>query len=421
MITNLQRLGVDTTTETRMTLTYSDDVRKNYQSLFRLLRRLTTNYTFQRPEFVRLLSYLNRWESVLSLSGKYSTLNNFDRETIKKSVGFTDKMTEEQIVANPTSVVILYNGTAFRNQHIWYGSFRRPVALSNGTNIKNVLFISKPAAILLNWSSKSKKQEDFNILASYITNKMSQRFTLVYKEDLSRIFHKFYTDYLAEYSVTLQEREYAAMREGSIATAYRTKKNIPDYIQARMNETSLLQLFDFVELDETVDLDRFDEFERDVLRLRATFPELFPFKVSSLRLRKLGKHSSANKTTTGLYYPSFDNIVVELRNVRSFVHEWGHAFDNKKGVLSGKKEFLDDIYAPAVSYIARHVEDKQFQSYYSMPSEVFARAFEWYVHHKYNEDSGILKDNHEYEQKPEYVCFNTVASDIIRYFESVTR
>lgn len=420
MITNLQRLGVDTTGEKSISLTYSDDVRKNYQSLFRLLRRLTTNYTFGNDEFARLLARMNLWSPNLSLIGKYRIPNSFDGKTIKKAIGFTDKMTEEQIVINQSTVVVLYNGSAFRGQHIWHGTFRRPLSLSDNSSVQRLLLISKPAAILLNWSRQGSNNPDFNTLANYMVSKISPSYTRIYQTDLSRIFHTFYVDYLARYSVTLQEREYEAMNNGSVATAYRTKKNIPQLIEDRMSSTSLLSLFDFVELDETVDLELLTQFESDVSRLKASIPAIFNFKVASLRLRKLGKHSSINKTTTGLYYPSFDNIVVELRDVSSFVHEWGHALDNKLGVLSGQNEFLEQIYSPAVNYIARHVTDTRFQSYYSMPNEVFARAFEWYVSRTYTERSGILKSQADYQTRPEYKCFEGVASAVTRYFDNLT-
>ena len=419
MITNLQRLGVDTTGEKTMSLTYSDDVRKNYQSLFRLLRRLTINYTFEHNEFAQLLTRMSVWSSSLSLVGKYRIPSPFDSETIKKAIGFTDKMAEEQIVINQSTVVVLYNGSAFRGQHIWYGTFRRPLSLSGNSSIHQLLLVSKPAAILLNWSRQGSNNPDFNTLASYMINKLSQSYTQTYRPDLSRIFHTFYVDYLARYSVTLQEREYEAMKTGSVATAYRTKKNIPQYIEERMSSTSLLNLFDFVEFDETVDLELLAQFESDVSRLKASIPTLFNFKVASLRLRKLGKHSSVNKTTTGLYYPSFDNIVVELRDVSSFVHEWGHALDNKLGVLSGQNEFLKHIYSPTVNYIARHITDTRFQSYYSMPNEVFARAFEWYVSQIYTERSGILKSQADYQSRPEYKCFEGVASAVTHYFDTL--
>lgn len=421
MITNLQKLGVDTSGEKSMSLTYSDDVRKNYQSLFRLLRRLTKNYTFKSKEFANLLARMNQWEPKLSLTGKYRLLNKQDNATVKKAVGFTDKMTEEQVVVNKSCVVILYNGTTFRNQHIWSGTFRRPMSLSNGAQVKSLLLISKPAAILLNWSLQGQILEDFDVLASYMVNKMSERYTLIHNGPLTRIFHQFYTDYLARYSVTLQTQEYEAMRKGSVATAYRTKKNIPEHIQSRMDSTSLLQLFDFVELDESVDLELFDRFEHEVSQLKLAMPAPFNYKVASLRLRKLGKHSSVNKTTTGLYYPTLDNIVVELRDVSSFMHEWGHAIDNKLDTLSGQRDFLDGIYSTAVSYIAKHVENKQFQSYYSMPNEVFARAFEWYMDRQYGGMVGILKTRKCYQNKPEYKCFKPIESQVMTYFDSLFR
>jgi hypothetical protein len=97
MITNLQRLGVDTTGEKTMSLTYSDDVRKNYQSLFRLLRRLTTNYTFENDEFARLLAHMNLWEPSLSLVGKYRIPSPFDGETIKKPLGLQTRWRKNRL------------------------------------------------------------------------------------------------------------------------------------------------------------------------------------------------------------------------------------------------------------------------------------------------------------------------------------
>lgn len=418
MVTNLQRIGIDTSDEKSMALTYSGDVRKNYLSLFRLLRRITKRHTFGKQDFYTLISHLHESAPEMDLIASYSPVTGEDETKLKHASGIGEKTVPERIIASKQNAIILYTGTMFRGAHIYPGRIKRPIQLSGGRHIARLLFISKPAAVLLNWAT-GRHPDDFAIIAGYLQHKMSETYTRHYYGSLHRIFHDFYTDYLARYSVTLQERAYDEMNRGSVATAYHTKKNIPDYVQEKMNTTYLLHLFEYVELDETIDLDLFADLEDHVARIRQALPEVFAFKVASLRLRKLGKHSSARKTTTGLYYPTFDNLVVEMTDISSFMHEWGHALDNNRGVLSGTPDFMGCIYTPAVSHIANHIQDKQFQSYYSMPAEVFARAFEWYVHGKYEMDIGILKTGVTYRNNPEYQCFSAIETNIITYFDTI--
>lgn len=187
-----------------------------------------------------------------------------------------------------------------------------------------------------------------------------------------------------------------------------------------MEETKLLTLFEYVEFDEDIDLEEIQTFEKDALFFKND--PLFQHMVSSLRIRKLGKHSSQYKTTSGLYYPSLDNISVDLRSLTSFVHEWGHSVDSYLGRPSTKnKLFLEEIHLQVVKYLHKNanLDSKQIQ-YYSMPSEVFARAFEWYINDKYKPMINMaIKSDEQYQNAEEYKVFNQLEETIKHFFSTL--
>ena len=439
-ITNLQRLGVNTELENKVTLNLKGDVRQDFMSVFRVLKRLTLGHTFGQSEVEDVIRAIKTWKPGIQLADQYTLLSPEDLQRVSGIIGFNNRdITPITTLTSGHTIVCLYDGAPFRGSHIFAGSLNTSAPLPSGRKLKDVFLISRQAAVLLNWaqmtygveperspswSSVYRDQGDtsyFGVLAHFITSKFARGNAIHHRQPLTKIFTDFYTDYLSTFSVTLQTREQGRLNHDSVATAYETKKNIPDYIQARMETSDLNRIFDFVEFDADIDTTLIPHFEGYVRQLRTLESNLFSRNVSALRLRKLGKHSSINKTTTGLYYPHIDNLVIDIKDVRSFTHEWGHALDNKHGTLSNQFEFVSGIYPAIASRIIQDVNiAPDMKAYYLMPTEVFARMFEWYIHDKHDlTHNGALQDRDTYRSATIYTAYESVRDTVYQYFEQL--
>lgn len=439
-VTNLQRIGIDTDLEKTLTLTIKGDVRADFQSVFRVLKRLTAQYTFGDEEAHQLVQSLKAWRPSIQLADTYTRVDPQDLPKVSQVIGFSNKeMIPVSTLISDTTILCIYDGKPFRGHHIFTGRVNRAVALPSGAQFRDVFLITRQAAILLNWaqmtygiqpesnptwSSAYPDQTDlsyFGVLAHFIFSKFNAINARHHKEPLTKILTDFYVDYLATFSVTLQTREESRLNGDSVAKSFETKKNIPQYIQARMDQTSLNRHFNFIELDEEVDMALLDNFESQVTEFFRCIPSAWNRKVQALRLRKLGKHSSQNKTTTGLYYPQVDNIVVDLRDVKSFGHEWGHALDHGMDNLSKQSAFLDHIYPSVVSRLTKiDGITPDMKAYYCMPTEVFARMFEWFMVNQHGmANNSCFSTIEDYHTNPIYTAYDWVAEDIQSYFNNL--
>lgn len=171
--------------------------------------------------------------------------------------------------------------------------------------------------------------------------------------------------------------EYNNQISKDYAKAFQTKKNIPKSHLEVMSSTKLLKEFKFIELDESVDLDKYRQVETEVLRILPLLPKSTVPK--ELRFRKLGNYRAA-----GLYFPAFKSIVVDLRDIWSFVHEYGHYIDYTYSdqALSLQDEFLPIIerYRINLAVLVDRGADisKDYVKYLSVSTEIFARGFELY-------------------------------------------
>lgn len=439
-ITNLQRLGIDTNLDQTFNLTISGDVKKDFQGVFRVLKKLTSAHAFEDVEAQTIIQALKSWRPNINLSENYKPVQMEDMGTISRIIGFSTKeMVPVHTLISGDTIMCIYDGKAFRSSHLFTGGLNRAASLPSGARMKNVFLITRQAAILLNWAqltygtqaeanpdwtSGYADQTDnsyFGVLAHFILSKFNAINARHHQTPLRKIFMDFYLDYLSTFSVTLQTREEDRLNQDSVARAFQTKKNIPLYVQARMESTSLNQYFDFVELDEDIDMDLLSSFEAHVDQFFALTPIRMERNVAALRLRKLGKHSSHNKTTSGLYYPQVDNISIDLRDVKSFAHEWAHAFDHGNNDLSKQVDFMSVIYPAVVAQITAIADlAPAMKAYYAMPSEVFARMFEWYMINTYDlQDNACFGSYDEYNTNPIYTAYRAVESNIQRYFTTL--
>lgn len=229
------------------------------------------------------------------------------------------------------------------------------------------------------------------------------------------------------YDIFLQQEYEKDIDKQTRASAWQTKKNINKDTRKIMESTTLNKYFQFVEIDNDVDLALFSQFEEEMERIHDILPKPGE-KLPELRLRKLGNHKAL-----GLYVPTKNTIAIDFRDtddevggvgIQSFVHEYGHTLDY--GVDNGRLLSMRDDFKPIVvryrenlslngkgSYVAEKA------GYYTAPTEVFARAFELYVNEA-GLSSIFLKSKETYSTSIEYALFDQkMREKITTFFDSV--
>lgn len=202
------------------------------------------------------------------------------------------------------------------------------------------------------------------LMGSSATNKMM----------LQVISEYLYELYLDDFNISLME-EYDRVQKSDYAKSFETKRNIPAKIQSAMESTSFLQNgFGYVEFDEQFDLSKLPDLEEQWSLIYTALPKAE--KKPELRFRKI-EHRKAH----GVYFPAFDCLTISVRNVNSMVHEFGHHLDFNfvsNQTLSMQSDFKEILK----SYQKRLVDDGVYKGrqlyYFQTPTEVFARAFEYY-------------------------------------------
>lgn len=229
------------------------------------------------------------------------------------------------------------------------------------------------------------------------------------------------------YDIFLQREYEKDIDKQTRASAWQTKKNINKDTRKIMETTTLNKYFQFVEIDNDVDLTLFSQFEEEMERIHDILPKTGE-KLPELRLRKLGNHKAL-----GLYVPTKNTIAIDFRDtddeiggvgIQSFVHEYGHALDYSTD--NGRLLSMRDDFKPIV---ARYRENLSLNGkgsyvaekagYYTAPTEVFARAFELYVSEA-GLSSIFLKSKETYSTSIEYALFDQkMREEITTFFDSV--
>ena len=184
-------------------------------------------------------------------------------------------------------------------------------------------------------------------------------------------------------------RKYQKELVSEYSKSFETKRNIPSKQKEAMKNNKFLEYFNFVELDELTDIEKFyaieNEFElvRDSLQLNR-----FLIKNSELRFRRLGQHKA-----DGLYYPHNMCICIDINSPSSFIHQLGHHIDHtteSNGDMSSKSEFRllaieykreleNTLTSLSETQIIDENHYKRKRGYFHTPTEIFARCLEIYL------------------------------------------
>lgn len=233
------------------------------------------------------------------------------------------------------------------------------------------------ATIRKNWGYRTQRGD-------YSTEEYNEKFDLA----MRKIENGFKRAYRMELNIKSME-DYEKGLGKSVATAFETKKNIPENIINAMKQSEFLKKgFKFVELDEDTDLEKYKLVEKYYLDIYDRLPDL---PLQALRFRKLGKHRIGGNPVSGLYSPHHRSIAVDLRQFDSFIHEYAHAIDylHEIGENQSMQYEFTDILNKYEGLLPKDIDNK---SYYLTPTEVFARGYEVAFRAKYPTlETGLMK------------------------------
>lgn len=220
-------------------------------------------------------------------------------------------------------------------------------------------------------------------------------------------------------------REYAR-ESGKTISTFRTDKKYQD---EALNKSTLFNKMGFrkVEIDtqkydgEVFNYEEFSKVEQDFLAVLDKLPQAKA--QPELKFRRLGKHKA-----WGIYSPALNILAVDVRHTESFIHEYGHYLDFKHGdeVYSEMPTFLPIIkaYEEKLTELA---EDSKYaqkltakrMSYYLIPTEIFARAFELWVSGTIVSDATIIYSTETYNNQPEYIAFSHIKELVFSFFNAI--
>lgn len=301
-----------------------------------------------------------------------------------------------------------------------YGLFKMlDIALEEIRN--NFSLITSEEFKLISNFGKSYTSEDTNLGDLFNIKDKYKPFRLSLTSE-QLILDMFLEMQLDDYNIDLANK-YDRDNQSSIATAYQTKKNIPENVKYIMNKTTFLKDFSYVELDEDTDLSKFNIVEKEWNRISNIIK--FSMVKPELRFRKLGKHKAL-----GVYFSQMKCMCVDLKSPSSFMHELGHHIDFtlEERQLSLKYDFKTIIREYRKLY-NKYIEEndgdsvsaylKTKKDYYFAPTEIFARTFEIYLVEN-GIDTSFLKEKQEMQISNGYPSVTEkFMKDIIQYFNSI--
>lgn len=179
----------------------------------------------------------------------------------------------------------------------------------------------------------------------------------------------------------IAQAKYVRDTNSKVATAFDDKKNLPKTHQDAMETTKLSKknggMFTNVELDGDVDLEEYKSFESDILDVQDKLPKGAEEKMPSLRIRKLGKHSSHKKTVQGIFSPSKNTVVLDVNTSEAFLHEMGHHHDLVQQNNASLSQEFKGIHRDYSNNLEE--SDAKRAAYLKTPTETLSRGFEVYA------------------------------------------
>lgn len=211
-----------------------------------------------------------------------------------------------------------------------------------------------------------------------------------------------------ENAAVLSAQHSRNQRHGTIANAFTQKIVVNKRVQALADASSLHDVFEQVEFDEDIDVDKIPQLEQEIRVAMRHVPQAYR-DVTDLRVRKLGKYAG---NTMGVYSPDYQAIVLDdgkaTRNgfsgMSSFMHEYAHHLDHyaKIGTMLSREEEFQPLLQTVTRYIQSQHLPRSREQYLSTPTEVFARCFEYWASEIVGVHSSLLDTHDTYQTNARY-------------------
>lgn len=234
-------------------------------------------------------------------------------------------------------------------------------------------------------------------------------------------------EFLSQMNYARESGKMEISARADYAKSFQTKKHINKQTQERMKQNAFLKHYNFVELDNEVDLKLFSKIEKDFIQFNQHFavPKAMDH---SFRIKKLGHYRAA-----GVYFPYFKATILDLDSPDSYAHELAHQMDYSMSdggqLISEKPDFrpIIDLYRTAADQAIGQLPSgnkmkdtwngttKYNKQYYFQPTEIFARSFELYLHDLGIETS-FLKKSYDAPQYPKDAAYR---KQITAYFKNL--
>lgn len=221
-------------------------------------------------------------------------------------------------------------------------------------------------------------------------------------------------------------KKYVKSLNGLYSKSFQTKRNIPEKYLNIMRNTSLLEDFSFVEIDESVDIPKFKKIEKEFSVVKKNLKlKKYLKQIPELRFRRLGQHKAS-----GMYYPDYKCICVDITEPSSFIHELGHHIDLSTGntsrsmdskfkilAIKYRKELLESV---SLSDMDTQEYYKTKKSYYNTPTEIWARCFEIFLVKIKKCESSLMPAKHALIVKKGYPnCSKELLEIINQYYSEI--
>lgn len=279
---------------------------------------------------------------------------------------------------------------------------------------------------------EGKKETLLNLKTYYLIRQNGlSRITNYATEIIGALFKEMAID---NQDIAIQEEQLTELNS-DYAKSFEIKKNINKETENAMKSSLFNKHFKETEFDNETDLVKMNQLEdefRDTLNYLNSSETIIDFMNNvTLRFRYLGHHRAS-----GLYFPSYKTICVDVRDPSSFLHEFMHMVDfhgevTRKYKLSSQYDYrkIKECYINNLDNIVSDMsDDSSFKSkyygktkfnknYYCNGAEIFARCGEIYLKRILKIDNsliGELSDN-----KPEYMVSKELENMIKEYYSQI--
>lgn len=262
----------------------------------------------------------------------------------------------------------------------------------------------------------------------YISELMEETTDIKFPVSLISLWNHCMADIVKETGIIAEYKKTIKDVSTEYAKPYMTKKHITKKIEGFMKDNTFLNMFGYVEADNSCDMEKLDELQKEFIEFSSLLP-LPVAKDQSLRFRRLG-----NIKADGVYYAMFKSLCIDLDGVYSFTHEMFHMIDYMEGLLSLDVNFrelmnkyeeivtnkIDSLDKSSEIYLAWNSRNKHNKDYYLKGTEIFARLGEIYVSEILGIESSFVNRN-LYRGMGEYVYpkDKELASLIKEYFDKL--